>query len=114
MPNHNLSSVLAFKSLLALCQVDAKTNKLRAIYHASCLVAGRDPLWGIWSVPNGRFVRYCRSKQDVLDAYPQFAVRRTMAKWRNPDDDARHSNVAARRNDLKTEFKGLPKLRVVK
>lgn len=79
-----LEHVLSYKSVYALTTVVAKKgsdrDRLKATHYAVCLVNGRVPLWGVWTV-GGRFQRFFKSRQEIADEYPKLVWRRKMASW---------------------------------
>jgi hypothetical protein len=101
----DLEKIMSFKGIHALCTVN-KDGMMQASHYACCLVYGRNPLWGVWSL-NGRFQRFYGSKQDIEDNYPHLTWRRIMARWQLKDDA--DSVAEARRKALSKELrKALP------
>jgi hypothetical protein len=90
-----LTDILTFKTLHALCSTN-KAGKMRVVFYVSCLVAGRSPLWGCWSV-NGRFLHFAAGKEAIAAQHPRLAWRRVMARWSLADE---HDSVAAERRKL--------------
>lgn len=74
-----LGSVMAFRGVHALSEI-APTGYLRATHYATCLIGGREPMWGVWSV-NGVFQRFFGSRAQVVEAYPRKIWRMRSATW---------------------------------
>jgi hypothetical protein len=101
----DLERILTFKSMHALCTVN-KDSKMQATHYACCLVSGRNPLWGVWSL-NGRFQGFFAGRQDITDNWPHLTWRRIMARWQLRDDA--NSKPEDRRKALAKELrKALP------
>lgn len=75
----SLGSILAYRGVHALCTLN-KDGSLHATHYATCLVGGREPMWGVWTV-NGVFQRFFGSKQQIAFAYPRLTWRRKNATW---------------------------------
>lgn len=75
-----LGSILAYRGVYALTSINDKTGMLRATHYATCLVGGREPWWGVWTV-NGVFQRFFSSKEDIRTTYPKLVWRRKNATW---------------------------------
>lgn len=74
-----LGSVMAFRGVHALSEI-APSGFLRATHYATCLIGGREPMWGVWSV-NGVFQRFFGSKEQVREGYPNKVWRMRSATW---------------------------------
>lgn len=97
-----LGAILAYRGVYALATVNKDTGRLRATHYATCLVGGREPWWGVWTV-NGVFQRFFSSKEQVQKAYPKLVWRRKNATWsmvRIDDMDAK-----AKKAELAVLFK---------
>jgi len=107
----DLESLMTYKGIHALCTI-SKEGKMKAVYYATCLVTGANPLWGVWKLgrndnEKAKFIRFHNSKQDIADTYPAYTWRRKMARWQLQNDDDSKPNV--RRRDLANELgKNLP------
>ena len=75
----SFGSILAYRGVYALCTLSQK-GELRATHYATCLVGGRDPWWGVWTV-HGVFQRFFSSKADVERHYSKLTWRRKNATW---------------------------------
>ena len=91
----NLRNILAYKSLWSLATTTSD-GKMRVKYYVSCLVTGRDPLWGVWDV-NGRFIHFGSGREAIGKQHPNLSWRRVMAKWQLDDDADSRAPSAARR-----------------
>ena len=96
----NLRNILAYKSLWSLATTTSD-GKMRVKYYGSCLVMGRDPLWGVWDV-NGRFIHFGSGRDAIGKQHPNLSWRRVMAKWQLNDDA--DSRAPERRKALAEEF----------
>jgi len=74
-----LGSIMAFRGVHALADVN-ETGMLRATHYATCLIGGREPMWGVWSV-NGVFQRFFGAKSQIAAAYPKKTWRLRSATW---------------------------------
>jgi hypothetical protein len=102
-----LASIVTYKTLWALCNVNKKTQQLKAVYYCACLVYGRAPLWGVWRVSDGRFLNFVASKSQAEEQHQGLVLRRVMARWKLTDDA--NSQAADRRKVLEVEMdKPLP------
>lgn len=79
-----LSDVLAYRGIHVIGTVrfnkELDKNVLTASHYASCLVFGKNPLWGVWAA-NGKFLRFYGHKTEIMEAYPKRVWRRKMASW---------------------------------
>ena len=92
----NLENIFTYKSVWALCVIN-KDGRLRATHYASCYVAGRAPVWGLWTI-NGKFVRLFNGRESIIQSYPGHVWRRWMMKWGLKDDA--DTSAAERRHIL--------------
>lgn len=101
-----LSEIITYRTLHALCSVN-KRNKMTVVFYVSCLVYGRNPVWGIWN-RNRKFLRFAGGKEAIGRDHPGLAWRRIMTPWRlDGDHDV---PAAARREILAAQFESpLPK-----
>lgn len=76
----HLDNILGYKTVYVLCSV-GKTDKLKAVYYTSTLIGGSQPLWGIWSVGSGKFVRFADSKTAVARLYDHLVWRRKVGEY---------------------------------
>lgn len=74
-----LGSVMAFRGVHALSDI-MPNGFLRASHYATCLIGGREPMWGVWSV-NGVFQRFFGSRSQVAEGYPRKVWRMKSATW---------------------------------
>jgi hypothetical protein len=98
-----LGAIMVFRGVHALCSINKATNMLRATHYATCLIGGRSPTWGVWNI-EGRFQRFCESKEEVHKAYPYKAWRRCMASW-NMTNVAEPKDAHERRGEFKSLYK---------
>jgi len=78
-----LQSVEAFRTIYALCDISPKTKRLKASHYATCLVAGRTPLWGVFDL-DGKLIWFFESRSGLEHA-PHFkhkAWRTKQCAWR--------------------------------
>jgi hypothetical protein len=79
-----LDELMSYRGVHVLGDVrnDDESGKfvLMAKYFASCLVAGPDPMWGLWTA-DGNFKRFYNFKRDIIDSYPKLIWRRKMCAW---------------------------------
>jgi hypothetical protein len=78
-----LLEVLAYKGMHVLVDVIEKpgVRRLRATHVCCCLVAGRNPMWAVWTA-KGKFQRFYGSREEIKEAYPKQAWRKMMATWK--------------------------------
>jgi len=103
-----LQAVEAFRTIYALCDVSPKTKRLKATHYATCLVAGRKPLWGVFNT-DGRLIWFYESRHG-LEQHPNFkhkAWRVKQCAWTaglvtgNLDADAKRQHVYKQRHGKK-------------
>lgn len=95
-----LGAMMAYRGVHALADVNQQ-GWLRATHYATCLVGGREPLWGVWTV-HGVFQRFFGAKASIVDAYPKKAWRLRSATWHMVD--LHHKDAAAKRSDMRQIF----------
>ena len=101
-----LTKVITYRSLWALCSTNKK-GQMRAVYYCSCLVFGRQPLWGCWNL-NGRFQHFGAGRDELARLHPNLTWRRVMSRWQLVDDT--DSIAKDRRKALELELEQpLPK-----
>ena len=102
-----LDPILAYRGVWVLCTTNKHGTVLKATHYASCLVMGRAPLWGIWSV-GGRFLRFYGARTEIEADYSRLVWRRKMARFTL--ESLRNHSLALRRAQLKDAYgKPLPK-----
>ena len=74
-----LGAIMAYRGVYALSTITTE-GRLRATHYATCLVGGRDPMWGVWTV-NGVFQRFFGSRDQIARSYPKLTWRRKNATW---------------------------------
>lgn len=92
-----LGAMMAYRGVHALADTNAQ-GWLRATHYATCLVGGREPMWGVWTV-NGVFQRFFGAKSQIAQAYPRKAWRLRSATWNLIDIHGK--DAAAKRSDMK-------------
>lgn len=79
-----LNDVMAFRGVHVLGTMrypdDGGKATLAASHYASCLVFGKNPLWGVWTAA-GKFLRFYSFKSEIAHAYPKLIWRRKIASW---------------------------------
>lgn len=100
-----LEDLLTYKGVHALCTLNQKTRELKASHYAILLVAGSQPVWGVWSV-YGKLKAFYGSKAQIAEAYPKLVWRRRMATWQVKDIVSK--TVAARKQELRDRYGALP------
>src|SRR3954468_5738742 len=70
-----LEGVLVCKPVYALCSLNTKTRKLKAVKYCMVVTGGRDPVWGVWSM-RGAFARYFSKRSTVEEAHEKLVWRR--------------------------------------
>jgi hypothetical protein len=102
-----LDPILAYRGVHVLCTTDKTGRVLKARYYCSCLVMGRNPIWGMWLV-GGRFLRFYGSRQEIEADYSRLVWRRKMARFTL--ESLRNHSLAQRKEQLRDEYKKpLPK-----
>ena len=102
-----LDPILAYRGVHVLCTTNKHGNVLKANYYCSCLVMGRNPIWGMWTV-GGRFLRFYGSRSEIEADYSRLVWRRKMARFTL--ESLRNHSLSLRREQLKDEYKkALPK-----
>lgn len=96
-----LGAIMAYRGVHALCTV-AETGMLKATHYATCLIGGRDPMWGVWNV-NGTFQRFFGSKAQIAEAYKNLTWRRKNATWSLVDIHTK--DVKVRREELRKLYR---------
>ncbi len=96
-----LDPILTYKGVWALCTTDKTGKVLKATHYCSVLVAGRDPMWGVWLV-SGKFVRFAGSRTQIENAYPRLVWRRKMATYQLIDTTDK--SVETRRAEIATVY----------
>ena len=94
-------TVSTFKGVWAMCLI-GKNGKLRATHYGSCMVAGRSPLWVLFTV-KGNYVRHYGSKDAMMNDHPTHIWRRRMMRW-NLADNRDMSDVKKRIASLENEL----------
>lgn len=79
-------NITAFKTIYILNDRGHAGAALRPTHYCCCLIAGRDPMWALWTV-RGTFLRYAGSRQMLIEAYPEKAWSRITAAWTMTNDD---------------------------
>lgn len=90
-----LGTIMAFRGVHALSDVNSATGMLRASHYATCLIGGREPMWGVWTV-HGVFQRFFGSKAQIAEAYPKKTWRMRSATWNLIDV---HSMIAVEKRE---------------
>jgi hypothetical protein len=85
LPAPPLGAVMAFKGVWALSVLDTDKDTghigiRRATHYACCLIAGSNPVWGVWTV-RGVFQRFFSYRTDIAAAYPDLVWVRKVATW---------------------------------
>lgn len=93
-----LGAMMAYRGVHALSDLNPTTGWLRATHYATCLVGGREPMWGVWSV-NGVFQRFFGSKAQIADAYKRKTWRLRSATWNLVD--IHNKDASAKRSDMR-------------
>lgn len=93
-----LGAMMAYRGVHALSDLNPKTGRLRATHYATCLVGGRDPMWGVWTV-HGVFLRFFGSKEQIREAYPRKTWRLRSATWNLVD--IHNKDAEAKRKDMR-------------
>lgn len=108
--NSALEMVTAFKSIHVLNDIVAKPKndnrpRLKATHYACVLVAGRSPVWGVWTV-KWKFVMFCGSRQQIADQYPAKSWTTTMASWLLSDAESDYKDIGKRVRALEEKYGG--------
>lgn len=96
-----LGAMLAYRGVHALADLN-KDGWLKATHYATCLVGGRDPMWGVWTV-GGVFQRFFGQKAQIAEAYPRKTWRLRAATWHLVDIHGK--DAAAKRSDMRQIFR---------
>jgi hypothetical protein len=97
-----LGAIMAYRGVHALCTVAKETDMLRATHYATCLIYGREPVWGVWTV-HGVFQRFFSSRTEIANAYPRLVWRKKQATWNLIG--VHDMDVTERRKELKQIYK---------
>jgi len=95
-------AILSFKTIHVLNDV-LKSGKLKATHYCTPLVAGRNPMWAVWTI-RGKFLRYSSSRDQIKEAYPDKAWTKTMAAWALGSVDSRFTDIAKRVAAIEEHF----------
>jgi len=104
-----LDPILHYRGVWLLCTTNKYGDLLKARYYASCLISGRSPLWGVWTV-GGRFLRFYSGRLEIASDYSRLVWRRKMASW-NLDSLHDHSLNERKAEIAATYDTALPKKR---
>lgn len=74
-----IGSIMAFRGVHALADLTME-GRLRATHYATCLIGGREPMWGVWLV-SGKFQQFFGSKEQIKTHYPRKVWRAISATW---------------------------------
>lgn len=99
-----LGALLAFRGVHALTEITPE-GKLRATHYAYCLIGGREPMWGVWSV-NGTFQRFFGSREQIMydRQYKNLLWRRKNATWNMVNIETKDREADERRKELRGIF----------
>lgn len=93
-----LGAMMAYRGVHALSDINPATGWLRATHYATCLIGGREPMWGVWTV-HGVFQRFFGAKSQIAEAYPRKAWRLRSATWNLVDIHGK--DAAAKRSEMR-------------
>jgi len=97
-----LDPILAYRGVWILASTTKTGQLLKGRYFASCLVMGRQPIWGVWHV-GGKFARFYGSRTEIEADYSRLVWRRKMAQF--TVKSLRHHSLAQRREQLGDAYK---------
>jgi len=100
--NPKIKDILAYRGVHVLNDVGGN-GLLKASHYAICLVFGKEPVWGVWTVA-GKFLRFYGSRQDIAEAYPHKSWRRKMASWNFGDISDTYQKVKDRINIIEHRY----------
>jgi hypothetical protein len=94
-----VENILGYRSVWVLATLSKDGTQLRATHYAICLVMGRPPLWGVFTI-NGKFLRYASGRDMIHEQYPNHVWRRVPARWQFDELDPSSKQAIERKDYL--------------
>jgi hypothetical protein len=94
-----IDELLAYRSVWVLATLSKDGTQLRATHYAICLVMGRPPTWGVFTI-QGKHLRYAAGRDQIAEQYPNHVWRRVPARWQFNELDPASKNAIDRKDYL--------------
>lgn len=75
-----LGDILSHRSIWVLAQLSKDGKSLKGTHYSICLVGGKEPLWGVWTI-SGKPVGKFDYRHEIEASYPNHVWRRHQARW---------------------------------